>query len=176
MTTDAHDGEFTWTPTGDLRDGSNYAFKITQGDAVNYSPIVQITGGDNTQRDTQTTEETTSATPATSSAPSTTSMAATTSSAPSTPSTPSSPSMRSTPSSLTQPTHPTPTPASSSAARTKASSSSTSSQSATSSQFTPLKPTSTMELPKHVPTGAAARSAAPLVLGLGAAAALLFLQ
>ncbi|KAL1989007.1 hypothetical protein VTN96DRAFT_5770 [Rasamsonia emersonii] len=166
LTTEARDGEFTWIPTGDLRDGSDYAFKITQGDAVNWSGMVQIAGGDNTPLETET-KGTASATSATSSAQSISSPAATTSLVPSPPSTPSTPSGSQ---------HPTPTPASSSAARTTTKARPTSSHSATSSQFTPLKPTSTMELPKHIQTGAAARSAAPLALGLGAAAVLLFLQ
>ncbi|GAB7364100.1 hypothetical protein MBLNU230_g4652t1 [Neophaeotheca triangularis] len=45
LTDSATGGSFTWTPSNDLTDGSNYALQITQGSEVNYFGPFSVSGG-----------------------------------------------------------------------------------------------------------------------------------
>lgn len=45
LTEAATGGEFTWIPDADLANDANYVFQITQGDQVNYSGKIPLTGG-----------------------------------------------------------------------------------------------------------------------------------
>ncbi|KAL1965813.1 hypothetical protein VTN77DRAFT_5134 [Rasamsonia byssochlamydoides] len=174
LTENGQNGEFTWIPTADLADGSDYAFRISQDGQVNYSGQIQVTGGDSNQRKDETSATESATTTATSSVhipsntPTTTPSPFTMTSSAST--TPSSSSASQQPSS----TQPSSTPQSSSAARTKASPTSHSAMS-THSRATRPTSTSTTSASKSVHTGAAGRYATPLGLVLGAAAAALFL-
>ncbi|QKX55167.1 uncharacterized protein TRUGW13939_02259 [Talaromyces rugulosus] len=42
---DATNGEYTWIPSTDLENASDYAFQISQGDQINYSGLVSLGGG-----------------------------------------------------------------------------------------------------------------------------------
>lgn len=45
LTQSATGGEFTWIPDADLPNDPNYVFQISQGDQVNYSGKIPLTGG-----------------------------------------------------------------------------------------------------------------------------------
>ncbi|OKL58603.1 hypothetical protein UA08_06101 [Talaromyces atroroseus] len=58
LTNDATNGEFSWTPPADLQNSNDYAFQINQGDEVNYTGLLPLSGGsdapkpdDKTQKD-----------------------------------------------------------------------------------------------------------------------------
>lgn len=45
LTPDAQGGSFTWVPDDSLPESADYAFKISQGDQVNYSGQIKVLGG-----------------------------------------------------------------------------------------------------------------------------------
>ncbi|KAF3391001.1 hypothetical protein DPV78_011158 [Talaromyces pinophilus] len=45
LSTSATNGEFNWTPPADLQNADDYAFQITQGDEINYTSLLPLSGG-----------------------------------------------------------------------------------------------------------------------------------
>jgi hypothetical protein len=157
LTADGKDGEFTWTPKGDMPAGSDYAFRITQDGFENYSGLVQMSG-DNKKQVSESSGTQTATTSATS-AQSTTDTASMTSST------------STTTDSTSESQQPTSPPESSSTDIA-----SSTSHPSPSSSFVPMRPTSSPYPSDSVQTGAGNTRAIPLTLGLVAAAALFFLQ
>ncbi|EED13397.1 extracellular matrix protein, putative [Talaromyces stipitatus ATCC 10500] len=48
LTTAATNGEYTWTPPRDLQNANDYAFQISQGDQINYTGLLPLSGGSDT--------------------------------------------------------------------------------------------------------------------------------
>lgn len=58
LTDNAANGEFSWTPPADLQNSNDYAFQISQGDDVNYTALLPLTGGsDSPTPDDETQQE-----------------------------------------------------------------------------------------------------------------------
>ncbi|KAF4978526.1 hypothetical protein F66182_17347, partial [Fusarium sp. NRRL 66182] len=71
LSSDATKDEFNWTPPADLQNADDYAFQITQGDEINYTSLLPLSGGsdlpnanalDRTQSDAEKTSGSASAT------------------------------------------------------------------------------------------------------------------
>ncbi|KUL86473.1 hypothetical protein ZTR_08112 [Talaromyces verruculosus] len=45
LSSSATNGEFNWTPPADLQNADDYAFQITQGDEINYTGLLPLSGG-----------------------------------------------------------------------------------------------------------------------------------
>lgn len=51
LSSDATNGVFTWTPPADLQNAGDYAFQISQGDEINYTSLLPLSGGSDTPKE-----------------------------------------------------------------------------------------------------------------------------